>query len=213
VANVEEVKSGLLRVVEQAQRTGEQVRACIDGVDQTIAMLQAVAVGTNHPRSARPSPPPSSRSSCSCRPSAGHRRPPSRRASTSASSAEGHFRDLGRLSVRGQRQTSKIAEMGIRSARAQRRRLLLVPRPARSGAPRAVARRRTVDVAIVGGGFTGLWTAYYLKRADPTLEVAVIEREFAGFGASGRNGGGCRRSSPVRGSATRGPAGAPPSSA
>jgi len=48
---------------------------------------------------------------------------------------------------------------------------------------------RTVDVAIVGGGFTGLWTAYYLKRADPTLEVAVIEREFAGFGASGRNGG------------------------
>jgi hypothetical protein len=50
VANVEEVKSGLLRVVEQAQRTGEQVRACIDGVDQTIAMLQAVAVGTNHPK-------------------------------------------------------------------------------------------------------------------------------------------------------------------
>jgi glycine/D-amino acid oxidase-like deaminating enzyme len=48
---------------------------------------------------------------------------------------------------------------------------------------------RTVDVAIVGGGFTGLWTAYYLKRADPTLEIAVIEREFAGFGASGRNGG------------------------
>ena len=50
MANVEEVKSGLLRVVEQAQRTGEQVRACIDGVDQTIAMLQAVAVGTNHPK-------------------------------------------------------------------------------------------------------------------------------------------------------------------
>jgi glycine/D-amino acid oxidase-like deaminating enzyme len=48
---------------------------------------------------------------------------------------------------------------------------------------------RTVDVAIVGGGFTGLWAAYYLKRADPTLDVAVIEREFAGFGASGRNGG------------------------
>ncbi len=47
----------------------------------------------------------------------------------------------------------------------------------------------TVDVAIVGGGLTGLWTAYYLKRAEPTLSIAIIEREFAGFGASGRNGG------------------------
>ena len=48
-----------------------------------------------------------------------------------------------------------------------------------------------VDVAIVGGGFTGLWTAYYLMRADPSCRVAVIERETAGFGASGRNGGWC----------------------
>lgn len=45
------------------------------------------------------------------------------------------------------------------------------------------------DVCIVGGGFTGLWTAYYLKRAQPALDVVVLEREFAGFGASGRNGG------------------------
>src|SRR5216684_8554773 len=45
------------------------------------------------------------------------------------------------------------------------------------------------DVAIVGAGFTGLWTAYYLKRADPSLEVVVLERELAGYGASGRNGG------------------------
>jgi glycine/D-amino acid oxidase-like deaminating enzyme len=45
------------------------------------------------------------------------------------------------------------------------------------------------DVCIVGGGFTGLWTAYYLKRARPELEVVVLEREFAGYGASGRNGG------------------------
>jgi glycine/D-amino acid oxidase-like deaminating enzyme len=45
------------------------------------------------------------------------------------------------------------------------------------------------DVCIVGGGFTGLWTAYYLKRERPDLEVVVLEREFAGFGASGRNGG------------------------
>jgi len=72
---------------------------------------------------------------------------------------------------------------------------------------------RTVDVAIVGGGFTGLWTAYYLKRADPTLEIAVIEREFAGFGASGATAAGCRRSSPARATATRRSAGAPPSSA
>lgn len=45
------------------------------------------------------------------------------------------------------------------------------------------------DVCIVGAGFTGLWTAYYLKQAEPTLRVVVVEKEFAGFGASGRNGG------------------------
>lgn len=48
-----------------------------------------------------------------------------------------------------------------------------------------------VDVAIVGAGFTGLWTAYYLSRLDPTLRIVVLEREIAGFGASGRNGGWC----------------------
>jgi glycine/D-amino acid oxidase-like deaminating enzyme len=48
-----------------------------------------------------------------------------------------------------------------------------------------------VDVAIVGAGYTGLWTAYYLKRRDPSIRIAVIEREIAGFGASGRNGGWC----------------------
>ncbi|AXI77396.1 NAD(P)/FAD-dependent oxidoreductase [Peterkaempfera bronchialis] len=46
-----------------------------------------------------------------------------------------------------------------------------------------------VDVALVGGGLTGLWTAYYLKQAQPDLRIAVLEKEFAGFGASGRNGG------------------------
>ncbi|MBZ9762254.1 FAD-binding oxidoreductase [Mesorhizobium sp. CA8] len=45
------------------------------------------------------------------------------------------------------------------------------------------------DVAIVGAGYTGLWTAYYLKKAKPSLRIVLIEREFAGFGASGRNGG------------------------
>jgi glycine/D-amino acid oxidase-like deaminating enzyme len=47
----------------------------------------------------------------------------------------------------------------------------------------------TADVAIIGAGYTGLWTAYYLKRANPSLNVLVIEKDFAGFGASGRNGG------------------------
>ena len=47
------------------------------------------------------------------------------------------------------------------------------------------------DVAIVGAGFTGMWTAYYLHKADPTLRIVLCEREIAGFGASGRNGGWC----------------------
>jgi len=47
------------------------------------------------------------------------------------------------------------------------------------------------DVAIAGAGFTGLWTAYYIKKARPELRVVVCEREIAGFGASGRNGGWC----------------------
>lgn len=47
------------------------------------------------------------------------------------------------------------------------------------------------DVAIVGAGFTGLWTAYYLLAADPSLRVVLIEKDIAGFGASGRNGGWC----------------------
>jgi glycine/D-amino acid oxidase-like deaminating enzyme len=48
-----------------------------------------------------------------------------------------------------------------------------------------------VDVAIIGAGYTGLWTAYYLAAADPGLSIAVLEREIAGFGASGRNGAWC----------------------
>jgi glycine/D-amino acid oxidase-like deaminating enzyme len=47
----------------------------------------------------------------------------------------------------------------------------------------------SVDVAIVGAGYTGLWTAYYLQARDPSLRIAIIEAEYAGFGASGRNGG------------------------
>jgi glycine/D-amino acid oxidase-like deaminating enzyme len=45
------------------------------------------------------------------------------------------------------------------------------------------------DVCVVGGGYTGLWTAYFLKQAEPALEVAVVERSWAGSGASGHNDG------------------------
>jgi putative aminophosphonate oxidoreductase len=47
----------------------------------------------------------------------------------------------------------------------------------------------SADVCIVGGGFTGLWTALNLKQRDPGLDVAIVEAETCGSGASGRNGG------------------------
>ncbi|MET8078714.1 FAD-binding oxidoreductase [Streptomyces sp. NPDC005303] len=47
----------------------------------------------------------------------------------------------------------------------------------------------SADVVIVGGGYTGLWTAYYLKKAMPFLRITVLEQKFCGYGASGRNGG------------------------
>ncbi len=59
------------------------------------------------------------------------------------------------------------------------------PRPGLAQRPEA----SEADVAIIGGGFSGLWTAYYLMAADPNLRITVVEREFCGFGASGRNGG------------------------
>jgi glycine/D-amino acid oxidase-like deaminating enzyme len=52
-----------------------------------------------------------------------------------------------------------------------------------------LAADREADVCIVGGGMTGLWTAYELRRAEPGLEVVVLEARNVGFGASGRNGG------------------------
>ncbi len=60
----------------------------------------------------------------------------------------------------------------------------LTPRAALTGST-------SVDVAIVGGGYSGLWTAYYLLKSNPSLKVLVIEKEYCGFGASGRNGGWC----------------------
>ena len=63
----------------------------------------------------------------------------------------------------------------------------LTPRPGLDGSADA-------DVAILGAGYTGLWTAYELLRREPgDSRLTVLEREIAGFGASGRNGGWCAR--------------------
>jgi hypothetical protein len=66
----------------------------------------------------------------------------------------------------------------------------LTPRPALDGTIDA-------DVAILGAGYTGLWTAYYLLERDPSLKVVILEKEIAGFGASGRNGGGLGNRFPI----------------
>jgi glycine/D-amino acid oxidase-like deaminating enzyme len=66
----------------------------------------------------------------------------------------------------------------------------LTPRPPLDGSI-------DVDVAVLGAGFTGLWTAYHLLKRQPSLKVAVVEAEIAGFGASGRNGGWCFAGFPV----------------
>ncbi len=66
----------------------------------------------------------------------------------------------------------------------------LTPRP-------SLSRSTDVDVAILGAGYSGLWTAYYLLQHEPGLRVAVVEKEIAGFGASGRNGGWCSPNFPV----------------
>ena len=60
----------------------------------------------------------------------------------------------------------------------------LVPdvQPALEGEARA-------DVAIAGGGYVGLWTALLLKEREPACDVAIVEQDFCGSGASGRNGG------------------------
>lgn len=60
----------------------------------------------------------------------------------------------------------------------------LTPRPALDGSVDA-------DVAILGAGYTGLWTAWYLKRRDASRRIVIVEQEIAGFGASGRNGAWC----------------------
>jgi glycine/D-amino acid oxidase-like deaminating enzyme len=66
----------------------------------------------------------------------------------------------------------------------------LTPRPPLDGSIDA-------DIAILGAGYTGLWTAYYLLTLDPSLKIAILEKEIAGFGASGRNGAWCTSGFPT----------------
>jgi glycine/D-amino acid oxidase-like deaminating enzyme len=60
----------------------------------------------------------------------------------------------------------------------------LTPRPPLDGSIDA-------DVAVLGAGYSGLWTAYYLQARQPSLKIAIVEKDIAGFGASGRNGSWC----------------------
>ncbi|MSX78460.1 MAG: FAD-dependent oxidoreductase, partial [Actinobacteria bacterium] len=53
------------------------------------------------------------------------------------------------------------------------------------------------DVLIIGAGYTGLWSAYYLQLNDPSLKIAIIEKNTVGLGASGRNGGWCSTIMPM----------------
>lgn len=55
----------------------------------------------------------------------------------------------------------------------------------------ALAGRTTADVVVLGGGFTGMWTAWFLKERDPGIDVVLLEADICGGGPSGRNGGFC----------------------
>ncbi len=66
----------------------------------------------------------------------------------------------------------------------------LTPRPRLNGTVDA-------DIAILGAGYSGLWTAWYLLERNPNLKIVILEREIAGFGASGRNGGWCTSGFPT----------------
>src|SRR5262249_35572068 len=66
----------------------------------------------------------------------------------------------------------------------------LAPEDGAAAAP-ALEGDTVADVAIVGGGYTGLWTALALRERAPDLSVSVVEAEICGAGPSGRNGGFC----------------------
>ena len=52
-----------------------------------------------------------------------------------------------------------------------------------------ISKNDSFDVVIIGAGFSGLWSAFHLKQFQPNLKIAILEKEYVGFGASGRNGG------------------------
>ena len=54
---------------------------------------------------------------------------------------------------------------------------------------KSISKNDSFDVVIIGAGFSGLWSAFHLKQFQPNLKIAVLEKEYVGFGASGRNGG------------------------
>src|SRR5262245_14568926 len=115
------------------------------------------------------------RNACALRPLASNRNPT-------------RLREIRRTGFRvawrwrkGCAQMRDLAHMGLWYA--------TLPRPIEPRA--ALERDERVDVAIVGAGYSGLWTAYYLTALEPGIRVAIVEAEFAGFGASGRNGGWC----------------------
>jgi ribulose 1,5-bisphosphate synthetase/thiazole synthase len=53
----------------------------------------------------------------------------------------------------------------------------------------ALAGDTTADVVVIGGGYTGMWSAYFLKEREPDLDVVLLEQDVCGGGPSGRNGG------------------------
>lgn len=54
---------------------------------------------------------------------------------------------------------------------------------------KSISKNDSFDVVIIGAGFSGLWSAFHLKQFQPNLKIAILEKEYVGFGASGRNGG------------------------
>ena len=53
------------------------------------------------------------------------------------------------------------------------------------------------EIVIIGGGFSGLWSAFHLKKSNPSLDISIFEAKEIGFGASGRNGGWASSDYPV----------------
>jgi glycine/D-amino acid oxidase-like deaminating enzyme len=76
---------------------------------------------------------------------------------------------------------AKTRSLWLQEALAQEEEGTAATPPLRGGA--------MTDVAIVGGGYTGLWTALRIKELDPTVDVMILEADICGGGASGRNGG------------------------